>query len=225
MNVLVLVGRGGLARGLGSLGVCAAAAVTLGACAPRQVSDQLPSTATYSLSTEDPLQQYAEDMGVTMDHVEVIREVDPAEQMVALSQCLGADGWAVSLTAEGQVVADIPREQESAYQGAKARCLAMYPVADRYLEPWGDREYGLLYDQWVGTTIPCLRDLGYQPEDPPARSTFIASMVAGHPEYFVNTAVDPDIQADVVAGRWPSVAHVWRQVCPYDPPEDLLYGE
>jgi hypothetical protein len=172
-----------------------------------------------------PEEQYAQDMGVTLGPVEVVREVNPDEQMVLVEECLVSEGWPVELTGEGYLSIQVPTEQEQAYTESMAQCKAMYPIAEKYVQPWGEREYAILYDHWVSSTIPCLRDQGYRPEDPPARETFVASMVRGEPEYFVDTAVQDAVSEDVAAGKWATSKHFWSFICSYDPPDASIYGD
>lgn len=183
----------------------------------------LGASATPGHSGLSPEEQVAKDVGFTGD-VTPVREVSPDEQFLLLERCLRDQGWSVALQGDGSLRVEIATEQEEAYDHAKARCLLRYPLAERYVRPWGAREHGLVYDHWRDVTIPCLTDNGYHHEPLPAREVYVEGQLAGTPSYFLNRDVDEQILSDVRSGRWTSLQDFWTTVCPYDPPDELLYG-
>lgn len=186
--------------------------------APAQIAAGGP---TPSLS---PQERYAVDHGVEIPDVPVVREIRPDESVTVIAQCMEEAGWPSEIDAEGAASYDIPPGQGAAYDEASVRCRFQYPIAEKYTRPFTAEQWGVLYDHWATTTIPCLRDQGYDPAELPTRETFIEESLGGGADYVLNGPIYDDVMADVAQGRWPSERHLLTNVCPQEPPEDVLYG-
>lgn len=170
-----------------------------------------------------PERVHADDVGFTED-VEVVRHVTPDEQFDLMESCLADRGWSFTKQSDGSLQVDVPSEQLKAYDHAKAECLLMYPVEERFLQPFGDREYGLIYDHWKDVTVPCLERHGYNFEPLPAREVYIEGEIAGTGEYILDRGLGEQIQTDVDSGKVSSIEDFWSSVCPYEPSYEVLYG-
>lgn len=166
------------------------------------------------------MQDMAQELGITdPPSVTVVREITPSESRTVLNSCLSEAGWELTQEGSGAAAYDISPDQEDAFNLAYYTCVAQYPVEAKYSEPYTDEQFGILYDHWTDTTIPCLEGLGYEVRDVPSRQTFIEN-----PTWLPQPGITDAVSADVSAGRWQSWDQVFEEECPVDPPEDVLYG-
>lgn len=166
------------------------------------------------------------------DDVEVIREIAPGEDIAVYAQCLTEAGFEVEVAPGNQSYSYDTggvQEQEE-YALADYVCRQQYPIAEKYTEPLTEAQWGIIHSHWEQETIPCLTELGYSPDPlPPAEQLFaehealMAGTNSSDPYLVVGDDVYRAIEADVQEGRWEFVEEVTDEVCPIDPPLDVLY--
>lgn len=102
-------------------------------------------------------------------------------------------------------------------------CEMQYPVEQRFQRPLGEREWGILYDHYVNTYIPCVENLGYSVEPPPSRDVYISKALGGELPYSPALEVGPQVMEGVDRGLYESVDDFHRSVCPDTVSLDVLY--
>lgn len=98
------------------------------------------------------------------------RWVSPAEMGDAVSSCLRTDGWAVTPKWMGWS-ADVPDDQQPAFDRAVYECQAKYTLDPRFLS----QSQGMVDVQWEYLNtflVPCVRDRGHEPLTPPSLEVF-----------------------------------------------------
>lgn len=104
-------------------------------------------------------------------------------------------------------IGGIEAAQERAFSRVEYACNAKYTIDPKYTRKLTNDQAGLVYDYYVQSFVPCLRDRGVSITDPPAKGAF----VAGFP-----SAWDPVAQASELGEL--------AKDCPARPPASDLYG-
>lgn len=206
---------------------CSAALVLAGCDQQRTPVPDMASTtsgvsgsadAAQPMTAEGQIAAVAEMLGIEdPPEVEPTREVTPAESKAVVDECVVERGW--PMDEHGGF--SYPEEQSAAFDIDYYVCIASYPIRQEYLQPLDDAAWSRIYDYWTTTTVPCLRDEGLEVAEPPTRETFLASR-AWTPD---DSSVRRQVEDLVAQGRYPGVEHVFTQVCPVSPPEDVRLGQ
>ena len=223
--------------GVKYVGVTAVALVALlGACASPPQTPALPSAGTSTPSgytwkpkqplpavtmsaaereklTQQRLQQFAKIWKISdPPQVAVVRWIYPEEVGTVHVACLREAGYKAESTGDGRgLSADFGSlSQQGAFNLARYRCNAMYPIDPRTdSSRLTDAQRSVVYEYIVESLVPCLERIGANPADPPTLAVFLANATSW--EY-------PDPGS---ADKQDS----WLRECPIDPPSGALLGE
>lgn len=137
--------------------------------------------------------------------VEVVRIVDPDEQLELVAECMQEGGWPeTQLSNGGLQYANLPEQQE-AMNEAFYTCFASYPLAEAFLAV-GREHYEELYAYFVDELKPCLEGQGLEITEPPSLESWLAVAETGSPEYWDPTLEIPDIDFAAM-----------QEICPQTP--------
>lgn len=151
--------------------------------------------------------------------VEFERYVTPDEWASLTVTCLVDQGIPAVLLPDGGVgFGNIPPEQAQAQREAAYRCSVRFPFDPRYEQPLSNEQLQILYEYRTGELAECLKSEGYIVPDPPTVEVFIEShadpgAVVWHPY----PEDDPRLHD---MDEWYRI----NEVCPQNPPLDVLYG-
>lgn len=167
-------------------------------------------------STEEALADLAEMYGIQdPPQVEPIREITPAESKRVYDECMVERGWPV---VNGHI--RFTQDQRESLNMDQYICKAKYPIRQEYLQPLDEAAWGRVYDYWVSETLPCLESEGLVIAEPPTRETFVERR-AWTPD---SDAVRDQVRDRVGQGDYPDIEHVFTEVCPVSPPEEVRLG-
>jgi len=105
--------------------------------------------------------------------VEPVRRVTRTEFPETVAQCLREAGFDAGTDPDGSFWFSSTREQEEALALAIYECIATYPLAPEYYQPFTEAQIGDHYDYLVNVAVPCLAGLGYEASAPPTRDRYI----------------------------------------------------
>lgn len=170
------------------------------------------------------LAQLAESNGLEdVPDVPVVREATSfTEKMSLYADCLTEAGYPATLYPDGSVGLTPPEgPAEKDYNLANYTCEASYPMEERFLVPYGDTQWGAVYDHYVQTFLPCAQGLGYEyTAEVPTRETFIAtSPTAFAPLEEIRLQVDADTGPGL---RWETQAD-FEQECGSTPDDEDMF--
>lgn len=146
-----------------------------------------------------------------LPEVDLIRSVSPEEQLGVFGDCMDQAGF--PSRPDGQaLVFNVPEDQRQSHGLAKYVCTGQYPVDQRYTTPLTDEQWQAVYDFQVATTLPCIRNLGYDVSDPPTLRSYLESDDATRWDPIGE--VEPQVLDDALNnGRWSSFGE-FLQTCP-----------
>lgn len=151
--------------------------------------DESSKTAT---SNDGILEATAKMYGLTEEMtsgIEVVREIKPGEWDQVNHDCMESFGFPELPDGGGW---SVPEEQSQAYGLAVYSCLVMYPYAEIYTKPNGEKEHRRFYDYWGNTVLPCLKEKGYATRELPSFEVFRATAGTSEEYYPVGEALtDP----------------------------------
>lgn len=99
-----------------------------------------------------------------------VRQAEKLQREAAMIQCLNEEGWGVSLSEHGGIKAGISREQEDQFHATVTACVD--ELGYDVVREVSDDELLALYDE-LSDSAACLKEKGFQPEEPPSRQVFI----------------------------------------------------
>lgn len=147
--------------------------------------------------------------------VEPIRHITPAESKTLIDECMTDRGWPV---VDGHI--QFTSEQRDSLNMDSYICAAQYPIRPEYLQPLDGAAWGRIYDYWVNEALPCLESEGLTVNEPPSRETFVERR-AWTPD---SDQVRDQVRDRVRQGEYPDIEHVFTEVCPVSPPEEVQLG-
>lgn len=172
-------------------------------------------TTTTGVQRADYLDDFAEAHGIDpVPEVDVVRYVTPAESASIQNQCVADKGW--SQLPDGTF--QFPTDQEQAFALAMYECKAAYPVDPDYLSAPTEAQWKAIFAYWRNETVPCLEAEGFEIKEPPSEESFLADPTRWSPD---TASVREQVGARVSEGAYPSVEHVFTDVCPVTPPDDV----
>lgn len=149
--------------------------------------------------------------------VPIVRFTSPEEQFELVKDCYTEHGFEVE--EQGSVFSvDVPPGQRGAMNRVQYECLSRFPIADDYRQEFTGAEYEVIYAHYVETYIPCLEAQGYEVEEPPTRTVYLADPQGYHPM----DSVERQVAADIGDGKLPSFGDL-EERCPQQPPSEVLY--
>lgn len=167
-------------------------------------------------SSDEALADLAEMYGIQdPPEVDPIRHITPSESKILIDECMRGRGWSV---VDGHI--QFTSEQRDSLNMDSYICAAQYPVRQEYLQPLDAASWGRIYDYWVSETVPCLNSEGLTVNEPPTRETFVERR-AWTPD---SDAVRDQVRDRVSQGEYPDIEHVFTEVCPVSPPEEVRLG-
>src|SRR5699024_6148130 len=105
--------------------------------------------------------------------VEIVRVVEPDEQLELVAECMQEGGWPETQLSNGGLRYENLPEQEEAMNEAFYTCFASYPLVEEFLAV--DREhYEELYAYFVNELKPCLESQGLEITEPPSLESWLA---------------------------------------------------
>lgn len=133
--------------------------------------------------------------------------------------CLADAGFTVKSNADGQgwsLESQIGAEQASSFHMAVYVCTAQYFVDPDLMQELTSDQLRVLYEYYVGYSIPCLEALGYPRPEPPSLETFLGTFDQ-----------DPWLPIEHVGIDLSGGDEVERviEACHQSPPLAALYGE
>lgn len=147
--------------------------------------------------------------------VAFVRFISPDEEPRVYSQVLRERGfdW-MAIQSDDASQWELPDEQKEAAAEALFRCYAMYPVHPGYYLPLAERQIRVLYDYYVETLAPCLRERGYDPGPIPSWEYFAA-------HYGKQSEWSPYA---LIEERHLDASQLNIEECPRNPPIDRLFA-
>lgn len=184
---------------------------------PHPEAEPAAGSADPATEREEWLASYAAAHDIDpVPEVAVVHVVTPSESKAVVDECVVDQGWEQLPDSTFQY----PSEQDQAFALAMYVCMASYPVDPTLTGPPDQDQWAAIYDYWMTETMPCLDAEGYELSEPPSRETFLAS-----PTWSPDTpGVRDQIAVQVRDGTVPSHEHVFTEVCPVMPPDDVRYG-
>ncbi|WP_282005962.1 hypothetical protein [Propioniciclava sinopodophylli] len=194
---------------------CSAAAtpgVTAAAGAHQAASPSAaPAMVDATAKRARELAGYAKHLGLTeVPDVHPIRFVSPDEQAGYHAACMAEQGYPAD--ADGMYGA--APGQDEAIALALYTCVARYPLADKYEQPYTVAQKRIIYDHFESTLIPCFKSRGFEAPPLPVFETFLAGIGTAQ-EY------NPHAYLDNLTG--PQMREL-EQACPFLPPAEQLWG-
>lgn len=202
------------ARGLACL-----SALLIVSCADSTATHEGDESPGAGDSREEELARMADEFGLeNPPHVDLVREVTPAEGEIYFDQCMREEGWNLDWRDEYTV----PEEQVDAFLLSEYICHAQFPLREEFLQPLDNDQWKMLYDHWVSKTLPCFKYYGLTVADNvPSRDAFLDNPTSWQPN---RSVTDDQVQLLVVdEGFALSLDDFYINVCP-GPDEDVLYG-
>lgn len=155
-----------------------------------------------------------------------IREITPdASGLRVKTQCMIDRGYPYEFDdPSGESVSiDMNGIDEEQFNIDSYICELQYPVEKRFQRDLGEREWRILHDHYVKSYIPCVEALGYVVEPFPSFDVYFSRIQGGELPYTPALEVGPQVQQDVMMGKYPSVDEFNRSVCSDTVDLDLLY--
>ncbi|WP_162802058.1 hypothetical protein [Ornithinimicrobium murale] len=139
--------------------------------------------------------------------VDIVRVVNPDEQLDLIAGCMQEEGWPATAVKDGGLQYQNIPEQKSAINESFYACFAQYPLAEEFLAV-GPDHYEELYDYFVNEVKPCLEGQGIAISDPPSFESWLAVAEQDEGKHWDPTVEIPD-SADFQA---------LQEICPQNPP-------
>jgi hypothetical protein len=175
----------------------AAVAIVLTGCSTPVVEQTLTDDAEIQRVIDTKWDSFHERYpGITRPDVAIQKVINPDDWGDVVGQCMRDDGFPDVKVENGQVGWTSETGQESALQLAFFVCEARFPIDPKYTRDLTDAQWGLLFDYYVTTLVPCLSTFGYEIPDPPSRTAFIENHGAG------DAAWAPYMFVDAGAENW-----------------------
>lgn len=201
-------------------GIAFLALTTLSGCSDRpRPAEPTPAnvstpSATASVDAAakraEELRDYAKLLGLNPAPVVTPeRSVSIDEQPTVFASCMRDAGYTVG--EDGTY--SVPKSQTSALHVALYTCTARYPLEDRYYQPYTVEQKRIIYDYFAQELVPCLREAGYTPENPPTFETFLATAGTAdeyNPYVYVPSLADQEMRE-------------LQKRCPAMPPNSRLW--
>lgn len=138
--------------------------------------------------------------------VDIVRVVDPDEQLDLVAECMQEEGWPATAVKDGGLQYQNIPEQKSAMDEAFYVCFAQYPLAEEYLAV-GEEYYKELYAYYTKELKPCLERQGVEVSEPPTWDSWMAVVETGSSDYWnPNWEIPLDENLDAI-----------RRACPQSP--------
>ena len=147
------------------------------------------------------------------------RWINVAERGPSAEACLADAGFTVKSHADGQgwgLESQIGAEQASSYHMAVYVCTAMYFVDPDMMQELTGDQLRILYEYYVGYSVPCLAGLGYPRPEPPSLETFLGTF--DKDPWLPIEHIGLDLSGSEAAERV-------IESCKQSPPLAALYGE
>jgi len=109
----------------------------------------------------------------TRPEIEPVRRVTRTEFPEVVAECLRDAGFDAGTDPDGSFWFSSAPEQAESLAIAIYACIATYPLAPEYYQPFGEAQVGEHYDYLVNVAVPCLASLGYTSTAPPSREEYI----------------------------------------------------
>lgn len=109
-----------------------------------------------------------------LPEVEVVRTTTPFDLGTTQAQCMTDEGFPSQADERGVVTAELLDEQEQEHKLATIVCLLRYPLGSIYLEPPTRGQLEAKYAWTRDVLVPCIRDVGYEPQELPSLELFVA---------------------------------------------------
>lgn len=218
LSDMLLMGQSRLLNRLGILGVLA---LSLNACGPPGPSVETNGQRQdQSVSKHDEfLTAYAQEHGIDpLPDVEVVRYVTPVESADVQNECVAGKGWTQLPDGSFQ----FPTDQEQAFAIAMYECMAAYPVDTDYTGSLTEVQWQATFEYWKEEVVPCLESEGLDVAEPPSEETFLANPTSWSPD---SLSVRDQVAERVADGEYPSIEHVFTDVCPVSPPTDVRFAD
>lgn len=194
------------------------AGLVLATACQTQTEELTPDSEPTTRSQEEELRALAESLDITdPPEVEVVREVSPAESGEVHSACMVEAGWVQN----DDLSFSVPDDQRAAFNLARYRCTAAYPIAERYLQPMDTEQWAMVYDHYVEEFVPCAERHGFEVSEPPTRERFLA---APKSSWSPVADIERDLADAIGEGQFASFADFY-ELCPSHPTEAELWGE
>lgn len=166
-----------------------------------------PSSAT---GLEQRKSDYWQTLGTAGDPpaVNTVRTVSMDEVDQVTRECMESKGFPSTVDRYGQVAIPFQAEQEEAMNLASYECFAMYPLDEKYFEPFTLEQLRMLYDWNIKEVSACLHEEGLTPSPAPTFESFVERYARTGVEYW--TAYE-GVDVGLVKCEW-------------EPPDEELYG-
>lgn len=142
----------------------------------------------------------------------LVRWVSPDEVPQVIAACLRDKGWPATAEPDSSIsINGVSDSQARAFDVASLECDAMYSVDPRFLRPDPVVTAEILWEYNDTFLIPCLRERGYEPDEPlPTKEVFAQRTTPwyAHPE----------------AGLGVAEHNALKAACPVAPPAAALTG-
>lgn len=144
-----------------------------------------------------------------------------SERSELIAGCLQDAGFPAEPEVSGGVRFDpgVPTSQQDALNEARYECDSRFPLDPAYFGDWNDDQLSVVYEYWDDYFIPCMEAHGHTVprDDQPSKESFVSSFHT--PD---RSGWNPGAMSfgTLSAGDQESLINV----CPPDPPDELLYG-
>lgn len=108
--------------------------------------------------------------------VDVVRVIGNEDFPTIYTDCMLAEGFAVTVNADTSFEATVPPEQQESFDMAMYVCEAKYPRPSILTRTDNDDAGRLLYAYYHDELLSCLRDLGLTPDPLPSEQTFLQTL-------------------------------------------------
>ena len=152
--------------------------------------------------------------------VELERWIYPTEHGPTQKECFAEAGFEVESGPEGEgvrVVGPVNDAQAPLLNLAHYTCTARFYIDPDFMQFPTTDQIRVSYEYMTEVLIPCLKEQGYDPSDPPALETYIASY--GGAQWW-----SPYAAAGIHSGM-AEYENLTQGVCRGDPPAAARYGE
>lgn len=168
-------------------------------------------------SYRENLQAVAQMYGIeSPPETSVERVVTNLEQPEVMAACMTEQGIPTEVSPDGRGWQfSAQSAQADAVRLAEYVCLATFPLAAQFSEPFDAGQLGVQYAWLRDEVIPCMRSLGYPTPQMPSLQTFVAQYEENRGLWFPDTELDPATLAE-------DMAQISRK-CELYPPDELLY--
>lgn len=111
--------------------------------------------------------------------IEVVRVITNDDFAVIYTDCMSEEGFTVEVFEDTSFSADIPPDQQEAFDMAMYVCEAKYPRPMLLTQPDDEHTGRVLYSYYEDELIPCLEGLGFTIDPLPSEQTFLENLHGG----------------------------------------------